>query len=107
MDLDANFFATLNGVTYKINSTDFYSVINNFEDAFLLLVSRGVDLNQKDNNDNTLMFYAISSGNLFIFNFLETHCNQISLISSNFNSKGLIFSDIAIQFGNHKKIQKI
>ena len=29
MDLDANFFATLNGVTYKINSTDFYSVINN------------------------------------------------------------------------------
>ena len=98
----------------KINERDsngmtpiFYSIINNFEDAFLLLVSRGVDLNQKDNNDNTLMFYAILSGNLFIFNFLETHCNQISLISSNFNSKGLIFSDIAIQFGNHKKIQKI
>ncbi len=98
----------------KINEQDnfgmtpiFYSVINNFEDAFLLLVSRGVDLNQKDNNNNTLMFYAILSGNLFIFNFLEKHCNQISLISSNFNSKGLIFSDIAIQFGNHKKIQKI
>jgi hypothetical protein len=110
----AIFIYLLTRENIKINERDsngmtpiFYSIINNFEDAFLLLVSRGVDLNQKDNNDKNLMFYAIVSGNLFIFNFLEKHCNQISLISSNINNKGIIFSDIAIQFGNHKKIQKI
>ena len=98
----------------KINEQDnfgmtpiFYSVINNFEDAFLLLISKGVDLTQTDIHGNNLMYYSIVSGNLFIFKFLEKHCNQISLISYNMNSKGETFSDISIQYGNHKIIQKI
>ena len=47
-----------------------YSVINNFNLAFLLLISKKADLSHKDKFDNNIIYFALVNNNLFIINFI-------------------------------------
>ena len=78
-----------------------YSVINNFNFAFLFLVSKNADLSHNDKFDNNIIYFALTNNNIFIINFIYTHCSEIGInVNSTFYNDTVTLSDILISNKN-------
>ena len=78
-----------------------YSVINNFNLAFLFLISKKADLSHNDKFGNNIIYFAITNNNLFIINFIYTHCSEIGInVNTTFYSDTVTLSDILISNKN-------
>ena len=78
-----------------------YSVINNFNLAFIFLISKKADLSHKDKFGNNIIYFALVNNNLFIINFIYTHCSEIGInVNSTFYSDTVTLSDILISNKN-------
>ena len=80
-----------------------YAVINNFNIAFMSLVSKGADLGHIDKYGNNMIYFALVNNNVFVVNFFYKHCSEIGVsVNTTFYSNTVTLSDILI---TNKNIQ--
>jgi ankyrin repeat protein len=79
----------------------FYSVINNFNLAFLYLMAKKADVKKVDHMGNNLLYYAIISENFFVTNFLLKHFPQQFDLNDSYLNHTLTLSDILIKSKNN------
>ena len=74
-----------------------YSVINNFNIAFLCLISKGADMAHIDRYGNNIIYFALVNNNIFVVNFFYKHCAETGVsVNTTFYSNTVTLSDILI-----------
>ena len=79
----------------------FYSVINNFNLAFLYLVAKNADVKKVDHMGNNLMYYALISENFFVTKFLLKHFPQDFNLNHSYLNHTIFLSDVLIKSKNN------
>ena len=79
----------------------FYSVINNFNLAFLYLVAKNVNVKKLDNMGNNLLYYALISENFFVTKFLLKHFPQDFNLNHSYLNHTIFLSDVLIKSKNN------
>ena len=80
----------------------FYSVINNFNLAFLYLIAKNVNVRKIDNMGNNLLYYSLISENFFVTKFLLKHFPQEFNLNHSYLNHTIFLADVLIKTKNEK-----
>lgn len=77
----------------------FYSVMSNFNEGFMLLLSKGANIDHIDSFSNNIGYLSICNGNKFAFRYIMNHSNAFNLNESYFNGE-LTLSEVLMKSSN-------
>ena len=80
----------------------FYSVINNFNLAFLNLIAKNANVKKLDNMGNNLLYYSLISENFFVTKFLLKHFPQEFNLNHSYLNHTIFLADVLIKTKNEK-----